>query len=60
MFFLVRLMALAILGPMTMAALEESFIFGLLLSALSLVLTVWLVIDAITAINSVVAWAGGK
>ena len=60
MFFLVRMIALAALGPWAMSELEKRPAFGVLLSSISLVLTVWIVVDAIAVINSVSSWAGGK
>jgi len=60
MFFFVRMMALAILGPWAMGELEKRPAFGVLLSSISVVLTVWMVVDAIILLNSMTSWAGGK
>jgi len=49
MFFFVRLVALAMLGPWALQQLERNFVFGLVLSSISVVLTIWLVIDTINA-----------
>jgi hypothetical protein len=56
MFFLVRMIALAILGPWALDQLERNFTFGVVLSAISVVLTAWIVVDAISVINSFGSW----
>jgi len=60
MFFFVRLVALAMLGPWALQQLERNFVFGVVLSSISVVLTVWLVIDTINAIKVAGAWFGGQ
>ena len=60
MFFFIRMIAVAILGPWAMSELEKRPAFGVLLSSISVVLTVWMVVDAIALLNSVSSWAGGK
>lgn len=60
MFSVVRIAALAMLGPWAMAELERRPSFGIFLSAISVVLTIWIVSDMISAINATASWIGGR
>lgn len=57
MFFAVRLAALAMLGPWALHELEQRPGFGIALSAISVLLTIWIVGDVIAMINSVTSLA---
>jgi hypothetical protein len=60
MFSVVRIAALAMLGPWALSELEQRPSFGIVLSAISVLLTIWIVADTISAVTSMASWIGGR
>ena len=60
MFFFLRVVALALLGEWTLHELEKHPAFAVLLSVISVVLTIWIVMDAILILSCLTSWAGGR